>query len=90
MHYLKRYIIHLHEKELGEALTEARDQVASTDTAQAPPRCYDLNLRDKKCPDDTQSTHVISSMTALRAGIPVSGATRAWMGVEDGPAEMPS
>lgn len=29
-------------------------------------------------------------MTALRAGIPVSGATRAGMGVEDGPAEMPS
>ena len=46
--------------------------------------------QDNKCPDDTQSTHVISSITALRAGIPVSGATRAGVGVEDGPAEMQS
>lgn len=34
-------------------------------------------------PDDTQSTHVISSITALRAGM-------AGVGVEDGPAEMQS
>lgn len=90
MCYLKRYIIYLCEIELGEALTEARVHLTSTNTAQAPPRCLDLNLRDNKCPDNTQSTHVISSIIALRAGIPVSGATRAGVGVEDGPADMQS
>ena len=90
MCYLKRYIIYLCEIELGEALTEARVHLTSTNTAQAPPRCLDLNLRDNKCSDDTQSTHVISRITALRAGILVSGATRAGVGVEDGPAEMQS
>ena len=90
MCYLKRYIIYLCEIELGEAPTEARVHLTSTNTAQAPLRCLDLNLRDNKCPDDTQSTHVISSIIALRAGIPVSGATRAGVGVEDGPAAMQS